>query len=703
MKKMRRVLSAIMALVMVVGVLAMPALAITADKLKLVAQNVTVDGTEDEPVNVVFTATEATNIMLLQGNFSIKEKEDSSYFALTSMEVPFAITATNNYTLQDGQVMYLDDTNYAGYDVEANGNIATAIYTVDKNTPSGEYTVEFVMVGISDNQGGAIQDRTTFTATINVTNTAGGNDGDEGTTSAYTAALNNTTTDVSVGQTVTVNVEVASTTDAAFNAAEIKLSYPADKLTPVAPSYEHKIADGTLTFEDFGDDKNFGTSAYTVQFNAIADGTAKVTLTNAAFVNKANANKSDLIPADIADEDATVEIEISKKTYDVTLPKDDEDNVIVDGATSVTDGDDYTFTLPDTDKYEYDVDEMVVTVGGTPVTPSKEGESYTITDVTGPVVITGISREYRSYKVTFAGNAADEVTDGVNTATYNTDYTFTKPSAENFNYTVSITIGGTAYTAFSEENNVITIPGDVILGDIKITVEKVQTKFTVTVEKDEGIEATWNPTVVEEGDEVVLTITRVTGYTYKVTATMGGNDVEVKDNQDGTYTVENVTGNIVFKIEALLNVGGIVVRQYLTLDGSVMWLVTNENTMDEGKVPAYNGEAMFWSEKYNAYCYLVVAETLELGSLEDEIDTDALDMISIIDGNAKNVDYGMDVNKSGNVDAADAQFTYNMYNSPYYTGFDADNTVEKFLRADVNGDKNVNVNDADAIIADILS
>lgn len=705
MKKMRRFLSAIMALVMVVGVLAMPALAITADKLKLVAQNVTVDGTEDKPVNVVFAATEATNIMLLQGNFSIKEKEDSSYFALTGMEVPFAITANNNYTLQDGQIMYLDDTNYAGYDVEANGNIATAIYTVDKNTPSGEYTVEFVMVGISDNQGGAIQDETTFTATINVTNTAGNDDGDEGTTSAYTAAVTSTTTKVAVDDEVIVNVGVDTTTgDAFFNAAEVVLTYPADLLDLDESSLsglEYKPGDGTVTIEDFGADKNFGTGAYAVKFTAIADGTAEVTLTGAAFVHKDNANKSDLIPADITTE--TVEIEISKKTYDVTLPEDADGNVIVEGETTVTDGENYTFTLPDTDKYVYDVDEMVVTVGGTPVTPSKEGESYTITDVTGPVVITGISREYRSYKVTFAGNAADEVTDGALTATYNTPYTFTKPSAENFNYTVSITIGGTAYTAFSEENNVITIPGDVILGDIKITVEKVQTKFTVTVEKDEGIEATWNPTVVDEGNDVVLTITRVTGYTYKVTATMGGNDVEVKDNQDGTYTVENVTGNIVFKIEALLNVGGIVVQRYLTLDGSVMWLVTNENTMDEDKVPAYNGEAMFWSEKYNAYCYLVVADTLALGSLEDEITTDALDMISIIDGTATEVDYGMDVNKSGKVDAADAQFTYNMYNSPYYTGFDADNTVEKFLRADVNGDKNVNVSDADAIITRILS
>ena len=698
---LKRIVAFMTAIVLMCSIMPNVALALTADdtnSFSITNATVTVDGSEDKPVDIVFAGTEDDTYARFQGAFATADS--SGKITLANMTAGYPTDLSSYVTVNTGAFKFINEDT--GLEANANAALVTATYTVPKDTPTGEYTVT-MQLSTSTNFDDEQVKNATYTATINVTNTAGGNDGDEGTTSAYTAALNSTTTDVSVGQTVTVNVAVASTTDAAFNAAEIKLSYPADKLTPVAPSYEHKIADGTLTFEDFGDDKNFGTSAYTVQFNAIADGIAEVTLTNAAFVNKANANKTDLISADIAAEDATVEIEISKKTYDVTLPKDTDDNVIVEGETTVTDGENYTFTLPDTDKYVYDVGEMVVTVGGTPVTPSKEGESYTITDVTGPVVITGISREYRSYNVTFAGNAADEVTAGANTATYNTDYTFTKPSAENFNYTVSITIGKTAYTAFSEVNNVITIPGDVILGDIEITVEKVQTKFTVTVEKDEGIEATWNPAVVDEGDDVVLTITRVAGYTYKVTATMGGTNVEVQDNQDGTYTVKNVTGNIVFKVEVILNVGGIAVQQYLTLDGSIMWLVTNENTMDEGKVPAYNGEAMFWSEKYNAYCYLVVAETLELGSLEDEIGTDALDMISIIDGTAKNVDYGMDVNKSDKVDAADAQFTYNMYNSPYYTGFDADNTVEKFLRADVNGDKNVNVNDADAIIADILS
>ena len=66
------------------------------------------------------------------------------------------------------------------------------------------------------------------------------------------------------------------------------------------------------------------------------------------------------------------------------------------------------------------------------------------------------------------------------------------------------------------------------------------------------------------------------------------------------------------------------------------------------------------------------------------------------------LDYGMDVNKSGKVDANDAQLAYNMYR-PMYSGISSDITVEKYLRADVNGDKTVNTMDAVAIVNYILN
>lgn len=52
------------------------------------------------------------------------------------------------------------------------------------------------------------------------------------------------------------------------------------------------------------------------------------------------------------------------------------------------------------------------------------------------------------------------------------------------------------------------------------------------------------------------------------------------------------------------------------------------------------------------------------------------------------------------MDASDAQLIWNMYNA-VYSDFDTV-SVAKFLEADVNADKTVNVNDAAAVINKIL-
>lgn len=68
---------------------------------------------------------------------------------------------------------------------------------------------------------------------------------------------------------------------------------------------------------------------------------------------------------------------------------------------------------------------------------------------------------------------------------------------------------------------------------------------------------------------------------------------------------------------------------------------------------------------------------------------------------AQAVEYGMDVNKSGIIDANDAQLAYNMYNC-YYSTFTEEVTIEKFLRADVNGDGTVDTKDAALIIGRVM-
>ena len=302
-------------------------------------------------------------------------------------------------------------------------------FTVPANTPAGTYTVGVEKIELTKDYGETWETGATASTTLTITDQAAG----------YTAGLTSTTKAVSVSDKVNVNVDVSHSSDTVFAAGEVKVSYDTAKLKfnkeySTLGSATVTDKDGVLTLEDYGTDKNLGTGVYVLAFDAIADGEANVTLTSAAFVNKENAVKSDLIAATLTP--AKLAITINKKTYKVTLPD------IFTGLTTVTDGEDYTFTKADGTHYDYGT--VTATVNGT----------YTVKNVTGELTITG-SRTEKSYSVIFEGNAAGEITDGEETATYNKNYTFTLPTAERWAYSVDkITIGGKNYTGYTVKDSV---------------------------------------------------------------------------------------------------------------------------------------------------------------------------------------------------------------------------------------------------------
>ena len=165
-------------------------------------------------------------------------------------------------------------------------------------------------------------------------------------------------------------------------------------------------------------------------------------------------------------------------------------------------------------------------------------------------------------------------------------------------------------------------------------------------------------------------------------------------NGDGSYTIpgSTITGNITIEVTKTAAVA-VDVAQYLTLDGKVMYLVTASGTLPEGQVAKYDGMSMFFSEKYNAYAYLVIsADNLEA------VKAEAAAKVKVAEGtSAGTVDYSGDVNGTGLTDVNDAQLTYDMYNTKY-SSFDVVSML-KFLNADVSGDKKVNTADATAIVS----
>ena len=223
------------------------------------------------------------------------------------------------------------------------------------------------------------------------------------------------------------------------------------------------------------------------------------------------------------------------------------------------------------------------------------------------------------------------------------------------NYAISITsvkCNGTS-VAYGVDGKTVTIAGTDILGDIVITLDKVRTNAVVTIGGNAASELEAESAVAQPGEDFSVTLNMDSRYEYQVTAMVNG--VPVALMQSGnvfTIAGEDVeVGTIQFTVTKTLKDDGFQVSQYLQFNGTMVWLVKNEVAKTSGSVYTYDGNPMFWSEQYDAYCYLVIAQTAE---------AIAFDKVGLQTGNAVSIDYGMDVNISGKVDMNDAQLTYNL-------------------------------------------
>lgn len=695
MKTLRKVLSLVLCLSLCLS-LAVPAMAVGENNEKGVTFAVSLDhasieeSTADQIVTMILTASQPITMDGL--GFTVTWDNPLQLTAVNENVDNFSFPASST-NLEKGIVGGKSEDAENISDVT---ELAVITFTVPANIQPGTYNVGVESIELTADYGEIWENAATASTTLTVTGNSGPTDPSdpeppvEPEVTGYSAGISTTTPAVTVGGKVYVAVSVNHTEETTFNAGELVIAYDTGCLTfdqagsALGDATAHASV-GALTLEDYGAEKNCGNGTYTLAFEVIGEGVMDMTLRRAAFSNQENAASSDLVEAVINPE--TVRINIEKKSFAVSLPEG------MEGAEFATDGESYTFSISD-ENYTYS--DIAATVDGVAVAVTDNGDgTYTIPAVNGVLKITA-TRTARSYFVTFEGSGAEDITDGATSATYGTDYSFTIPSANGWNYSLGgITISGVNYIGYSVENSVYTIPGTAIKGNIVITVNKSQivNSATVSVTGSGAGAASGYATTTEIGQPYTLTIVPEEGYTYTVTATMGGKAVELAQ-VGNSYTIAEVTGDIVFTVERTLVVTGVTISEYVSVNGNKVWLVKNAATLAEGKVPTYNSSNMLWSEEYKAYCYLVIAATLS--------EEDAQAAIGIIDGTAVAVDYGMDVNKTGIIDANDAQLTYNIYNA-YYGAFDETVTMEKFLRADVNKDGVVNTTDAAAIINKILN
>lgn len=546
---------------------------------------------------------------------------------------------------------------------------------------AGEYHFQLTNIVISDYKGDAIMNVATAPGSVDVAAT------EAPTFTGYAVSASEDKT-VTVGESAEVKINVSNSDSiiTTYNAYDLTLTYDTDKLTYNSCTAADALAvvkedvPGTIRVIGFGDDKNLDTPAATLNFTAKGTGEAEVKITSAKVDIGSQAVGSDA-PAAFLLDDTTV---IKVTGYTVTLGEG------LSGESTVAPGAGYTFTAIDADNYDYVIS---ATMGGETTTANDNGDgTYTIPGVTGNLVINAAMTP-KSYNVTVEGTGAGDVT-AADKATYNTDYTFTVTEDGNYTYNTTVTVGGKAYTLGTPENGKYTIPGTDIKGDIVISVTKtVKPSSVVSVTKPDYVKG--NDTATK-GQDYTFTVDKEEGYDYsEPTVKVGGVDVtdKVVKKENGSYTIpgSTITGNITIEVTKTAAVT-VDVTEYITLNGKAMYLVTASGNFAEGQVANYDGMSMFFSEKYNAYAYLVIsADSLET------VKAEAAAKVKVAEGTAAGtVDYSGDVNGTKVVDVNDAQLTYDMYNTKY-SSFDVVSML-KFLNADVSGDKKVNTADATAIV-----
>lgn len=488
-----------------------------------------------------------------------------------------------------------------------------------------------------------------------------------------------------VGQTIQIPVVIGHT-DAAvlvYNCYELVFQYdPAvlklltQSATAVGKDFTVVVDGDTITVRRYGADLNVGDVAFTLQFEVISGGDTNVKLISAKVGESETAHQMEAPVASVIDNITLIHV----AAYMVTLPEDFQ------GESFVNPGEDYEFAVKDPN-YDYTVK---ATINGVEIDVTDNGDgTYTIAadNITGNIVIT-TTKTGKTVNVTVGTDMT-----GNDQAQYMTDYTANLTKVPGFGYTIAVTIGGQPYTnyTYDETTGEITIPGADITGDIVFTITKVAGDFTVTFTGNCAGHATGNP-VATGGQSYSFTLTKRVGYTYSVTATMGGESVNLTET-DGTYTIAVVTGDIVITVTGESDLT-VEVTEFVKLDGKSVFLITANQTLAEGEALVYDGTVMFYSNQYNAWCCLVITDTtLTVADAKEKITSGTVAYTTL--------EQTYDVNGAGEVDINDAQLVFDMYNNEYQD-FELV-TMQKFLNADVNGDKKIDVNDAAAIVAAIIN
>lgn len=523
-----------------------------------------------------------------------------------------------------------------------------------------------------------------------------------GTESFYAYLYSNPTT--AVGETALVGLYLGqNSTSREYNTYFFQINYDAEKLTFASATIGSKVPDvidhsvpGRLTIGGYGEVRS--DSSIMLNFTVKAAGEATVKLVKAQMDVRANAAKDAQTASVPAGQSDTVTILCGG--FPVVLPD------CATGAAYVTANGDYTFTADPGYNYGFSA-----TVNNEKVDIiNNDDDSYTIKNVTGKLVIKANSAPtVKTYEVTVEGDGYGDVS-APTPATHGQEYTFTVTQAANYDYAVAVTVNGlpvTCTVSSSGSRYTYTIPAASVIGPVVITVKKTLPSGTTMITfNGNGASDEWQKgvsRVISNGSDFDFYTDQHDGFDYSISAAGQSGIIPVsetgKTGEIGVkYTISGqyITGGI---ITITINKAqhfdwNVIVSPYVNTDGSTIWLITAspDPKPEETKSLYYGGKPMLWSEKYKSYAWLLLSS-----KSQDTVKADAEAAITIKENAVTSIEYSGDVNGTGHIDINDAQYVYDLYNAKH-SALD----MEKFLRCDVNGNREVSVDDVQAVVSLLL-
>lgn len=280
-------------------------------------------------------------------------------------------------------------------------------------------------------------------------------------------------------------------------------------------------------------------------------------------------------------------------TYTVTLKETTEGekgyNLIKGSSDTVKKGENYQFyVIP---KTGYQAPDVTVTRGGSdsePVTP--DDGLYTVSDIRSDITITIDEAQPQKYTVnfvpgdgySFVTKDGSAITENTTTVDYNDNVSFKVDLNSNYSDSnVKVYANGTEI--FKDTNGVYTINDIKVNQTVSVTgVEK--NKYTVTLPKNTVgyYITTVDPTVVEAGGQFTFNVVVNPGYESNNIIVTINNTTTVDKNEDGFYTINNITDN------TSISISGIVAAKYnVTTSGSNATVKVGETAIGENYQASY--------------------------------------------------------------------------------------------------------------------